>query len=399
MKIIEVNNSSLIQKFHDFPKKLYKDDQNWTCPLDIEIENIFSPEANNKFKNGEAIRWILEDENKTVVGRIAAFYDKQLMTHFRYPTGGCGFFECIDDENAAFMLFDTAKDWLIAKGMKAMQGPINFGENFNYWGLLVKGFVKQSYALPYNYPYYQKLFENYGFQNYFEQYSYYKKVNGEWPDRIIKFAEHTEQTAGYEFKHFNFVQIDEFVSYFVEIYNKIWSTFHDNYSPLNPDDIRNMLTESKLVLDDELIWFAFDKGKPIGFIAATPDVNQILAKLKNGKLNLINKLKFFYFRKRAVNRVRVFVGGAHPDYQNKMVAGMLYLKLLEVLRKRGGYEEIEMGWVGDFNKKMQATYRVINAISNKTHITYLKLFDDSIKFERFVNEFEGKLYEYKKKDI
>ena len=60
-------------------------------------------------------------------------------------------------------------------------------------------------------------------------------------------------------------------------------------------------------------------------------------------------------------------------------------------------DEIEMGWVGDFNKKMQSLYRTIGAEHKVTHITYLKLFDPDIKFERFTNEFEGKKYEYKKK--
>jgi hypothetical protein len=48
--------------------------------------------------------------------------------------------------------------WLAAKGMEAIDGPINFGENDNNWGLLVEGFMQQGYGMPYNKEYYQGFF-------------------------------------------------------------------------------------------------------------------------------------------------------------------------------------------------------------------------------------------------
>jgi hypothetical protein len=61
-----------------------------------------------------------------------------------------GFFECIDKQEAAFLLFDTCKAWLEKAGMEAMDGPINFGENESYWGLLVEGFDNPSYGMNYH---------------------------------------------------------------------------------------------------------------------------------------------------------------------------------------------------------------------------------------------------------
>jgi hypothetical protein len=399
MRLLEVNTYQTSKAFLELPKILYKNDPYWTCPLDKEIEGIFHAETNNKFKNGEAVRWLLVDDNNEIIGRIAAFYDNHLMTHFKYPTGGCGFFECANNQQAANMLFDTAKDWLTDRGMQAMQGPVNFGENYNYWGLLVDGFMRQGYAMPYNFPYYQQLFENYGFQNYFEQYSYNMKVYGEWPERMMKFSEYAAARANISFKYLDFNRLDEFVGYFVDIYNTIWSAFHDNYSPLEGDEIRQMILHSKPVLDEKLMWFAFDNEKPVAFLAATPDVNQLFAKLKNGKLNFINKLKFIYYKKRAITRTRVFVGGVHPDYQKTGVIGALFVKLLNTVKEKKNIEEIELGWVGDYNKKMQSLYKTIGAEQLKTHITYLKLFDPKLTFERFSNDFEGKLYDYQKKQL
>lgn len=392
MRILQVTNSATENEFIEFPKRLYRDDPNWICPLDAEIKGIFSPANNASFRNGEAARWLLIDENGSTIGRIAAFYNTKKAYVGEVPTGGAGFFECIDDQKAARMLFDTARAWLEEHGLKAMQAPINFGENYNHWGCLVEGFTPPTYALPYNFPYYRKLFEDYGFRNYFEQYSYEKDLSEGWPERMVKFAEYTENRPGYSFEHFSFANIDKFVRDFVYTYNTIWSAFHDGYSPLEEKEIRKMIKEARLVIDEELIWFAYDQGKPTGLLVVFPDINQILTKLKNGKLNLINKLKFMFYRKRAITRSRAFIAGVLPEYQNTGVIAALYYQLVKVLRNRPRQTVAEMSWIGDYNPKMRSIYEKIGCVKKKTHITYQYMFDPDAEFKRFDNEFEGKLY-------
>jgi hypothetical protein len=392
MKLQVVETERQRKAFHNLPKRLYKNDSNWICPLDIEIENIFNPAKNGNFKHGNAIRWLLLDENETVIGRIATFIDTKKMNNYPYPTGGCGFFECIDTQEAANMLFDAAKNWLEKQGASAMLGPVNFGENFNYWGLLVNGFMPQGYGMPYNFPYYQKLIENYGFKNYFEQYSFHKLLADGFPERMVKFAEYTQQRPGYTFEHFSFNRLEEFVGYFVEVYNTIWKAFHNTYDPLEENDIREMLVNSKPIIDEKLIWFAFDNGKPVGLLGVIPDVNQLLRKLKNGNLNLVNKLKFLYYRKKVMTRCRAFVAGIFPEYQNTGIIAALFYQLVKELNLRPHATEIELSWVGDYNPKMLGIYDKIGGKKMKTHVTYMYLFRDDMVFERFNNEFEGKLY-------
>lgn len=392
MKIIEVTDKKTSGEFLEVPKILYRNDPYWVCPLDVEIKGIFNLDNNSCFEHGEAVRWILKDDKNKLAGRIAAFYDKRKVNHFDYPTGGAGFFECIDNQEAANILFDAAKQWLESKGMQAMQAPINFGENYNYWGLLVEGFMHQAYAMPYNFPYYQKLFEHYGFRNYFEQNSFHKDLTEGWPERQIKFAQYAESRPGYSFEHFSFKNIDKYIDDFVTSYNAIWAAFHENYTPLKHAEIRKLIVEAKLVIDEELIWFAYDKGKPVGIVVAFPDINQILAKLKNGKLNLLNKLKLVYYRKRAVTRSRVFIAGVVPGYQNAGVIAAMFYQLVKVISNRPQHRELELSWVGDYNPRTLTLYNKFDAKQVKKHITYLYLFDQKMPFRRFENVFEGKLY-------
>ncbi|MBN1951411.1 MAG: hypothetical protein JW801_09415 [Bacteroidales bacterium] len=392
MKCIEVTDKDLARKWIEFPKHHYKDDPHWVCPLDVEIESIFNPKSNLCFQHGEAVRWIMINDQEQICGRIAAFIDQKKVNHYDYPTGGAGFFECINDQEAANVLFDTAKAWLEARGIQAMLAPINFGENYSHWGLLVEGFIQQGYGMQYNYPYYQALFENYGFKNYFDQLSFHKDIADGFPEHLMKFAEYTETRPGNSFEHFRFADSEKYVNDFVYIYNEVWSKFHDGYTPLKHEEISSLINEAKLLLEEEFIWFAYNQGKPAALMVVFPDINQVLRKLKNGKLTLINKLKLVYFRKRAVSRSRVLLFGLMPEFKNSGLVAALFLQLVKVLRTKPRHKQIELSWVGDYNPKMISIYEKIGSKPAKKHVTYMKLFDPKAKFRRFDNEFEGKLY-------
>ncbi len=208
MEIKEVLTKPDKEEFINFPKKLYNGDPFWVCQLDTGIESVFNPAVNHAFGHGEAIRWILMDDNGTTIGRVAAFIDKVRSSANRQPTGGMGFFEVINDRDAAFLLFDTASSWLAGRGIEAMDGPINFGENDNNWGLLVEGYMQQGFGMPYNKSYYRRFFEEYGFRKYFEQYSYHRDIRGknneivQFPDRMMKIAAWLTKRPGYSFRSF-----------------------------------------------------------------------------------------------------------------------------------------------------------------------------------------------------
>ena len=156
----EVTTSAQEREWLDLPKKIYKGNRNWVCPLDTDIRKVFDPARNEQFADGEAVRWVVRNKAGEVVGRIAAFYNREKAAIEEQPTGGCGFFEAIDDQQVADMMFDASRMWLASRGMEAMDGPINFGQRRDWWGLLVEGYEFQPlYANPYNPPYYKELFE------------------------------------------------------------------------------------------------------------------------------------------------------------------------------------------------------------------------------------------------
>lgn len=382
MQLQIVDNAASRKLFHKVPHLIYKGDSNWAPPLEGMIEEVFQPEKNPSFKNGEAIRWVLTGDEGELLGRIAAFvnYDKAMA--FEQPTGGCGFFECIDKQEAANVLFDAARDWLKERKMEAMDGPINFGENYVNWGLLVDGFMPQGFGMPYNPKYYQKLFETYGFKMYFQQFSYHLDTTlPELPERFWKVAEWVSKKPQFSFEHFSWDKTEKFIDDFCQVYDGAWRQ-HEHFKPLDKDDLRDFLKSAKPILEEEFIWFAYHEGEPIALFVMLPDLNQILLKLK-GKLNFWGILKFLWLKKRkTMTRTRSLIIGIVPKFQRSGVDAAIFWHLRPVMYRKHWYKEMELSWAGDFNPKVVALYESVGGKHVKTHYTMRYLFDRNKPFER-----------------
>jgi len=383
MQILKVEDATSRKAFLDVTRMLYKDDPNWVSFLDRDIENVFDPEQNPYFKHGDANRWILKDTEGLVIGRIAAFYDRKTMDENDQPTGGCGFFECIDKQDAANQLFDTAKSWLQEQKIEAMDGPINFGETDKFWGLLVDGFTQPAYKIAYNPPYYQALFENYGFRVYYKQEGFHLDIKDGIPERFRKIAQRVAQNPDYKFEHFSFKKMNKHVSDFTSVFNQAWAGFKTNFEPLQTAYVKKFINDAKVVLEEEFVWLAYHKGEPIGIYLMYPDVNQIF-KIFKGKLRLWNKLRLVYMVKtKKMTRARGVLMGLTPKFQRKGIeVGFIY-HIENALKQKPHYTELEFSWVGDFNPPMRKIWLAVGARSAKHYITYRYMFDPNAPYKRY----------------
>lgn len=383
MHIFEVKSKSDQKAFLNVARIIYKNNDIWVCPPDNDINAIFDAGKNVFYENGIACRWILKDAKNKLIGRIAAFINKNKLGTDDQPTGGIGFFECIDDMDAAFLLFNTAKEWLQKNNMEAMDGPINFGEPDKYWGLLVNGFTHPSYEIPYNQSYYQLLFENFGFKTYYKQEGFHLDLTKPIDDRFLKIASWVAQKPEYEFKHFTWKDKDAFVSDFCAVYNEAWASFKKDFKPMKTEYIQKTLQKAKAIIEEEFVWLAYNKGKPIAIYLMYPDVNQIFKRL-NGKLNFFNIIRFLYLKKKkTMTRARGVLMGVVPKFQGLGIESAFIYHIDKVMKQKPHYQEIEFSWVGDFNPKMRKIFISVGSKSVKHYITYRYLFDREKEFKRF----------------
>jgi len=369
VEIQEVNQGSSKEKeFLKFADKVYQNDKNWVKPLNQEMLESFDTLRNPFFKNGEARRWVLKSDDGCV-GRIEAFINYQKKSGQNRLAGGIGFFEVSPCKSAAFKLFDTCKEWFKEKGVEFMDGPINFGENDNNWGLLVKGFTQPSYGMNYNPKYYQSFFEEYGFEPLYEQYTNHYDLKKPLPQRFKRIGQRVLSNTHYEFKHFKLSQVEILLKDLEVVYNQAWKD-HQGFQPIDYDYLFSSFKKMKSFLKEDLIWFAYADDRPIGFIVGIPDINQHLKPL-NGKLNLLSMFKLCCYRlSHKINKLRVIIMGIVPEYQNKGIESALITHFFESVTAYKQYHEAELSWVGSFNPKMLALHRASGATHGKTHITY-----------------------------
>lgn len=380
MELIEVKSKAEAKEFLLLPVKIYGNDPNWCRPLNQDIEAVFDEKKNKFFRHGQCTRWILKKDGE-VIGRVAAFINQRTASKEPQPTGGMGFFECINNKNAAFKLFDACKDWLKQKGMEAMDGPINFGERDAWWGLLVDGFTPVPYKMNYNPPYYQSFFEEFGFKNYFEQWCYSIRVANRPQEKF--YTRHAVIAANPDFSsdHLKKNNLEKFAEDFRHVYNKAWVK-HGSGKQLEQQQVMEFFKKMKPVMDEKIIWFVYYKGEPVGTWINLPDINAVLRKF-NGKFGWVEKLRLvFHLKSRKVKKMIGLVFGVIPEHQGKGVDAYLIVEAANFMQSNKLYDELEMQWVGDFNPKMVAISEDLGASRSRTLITYRYLFDRTKEFKR-----------------
>lgn len=370
---IEVRDKQFEKIFLDMPAIVYKGDSNWIPPIDNEITGIFDPVINPYFRHGEAKRWVALNGKQQAVGRIAAFVNFEKMNDGGRRVGCIGFFECLNNPETAFLLFDTAVKWLVEfHQVDAVDGPVNFGENDKYWGLLIRGFHPASYGMNYNPPYYRSLFESYGFEILYKQFTNYVSLLNPLPERFIRIARRVSLQDRYRFVPFRYRDRARFIRDFVSIYNQAWASF-SNFRPLNEDIVRKSLREMRPVMVQDFIWFAYVDRKPAGLLVGVPDVNEVL-RYSGSHFDWWGKLKFLFYKYyKGFTSVRVVIMGIVPNYQRHgLESGLVYNAFMEG-KKRPQYKHIQLAWVGDFNPKMMAIHKAMGAEEYRQHATLRKI--------------------------
>jgi len=388
----------------DVPRWLYRNNPTWVSPLDVELRNTFKPAKNKLLQEGStATRWFIRNADGRAVGRIAAFVHHKKAYQYDQPTGGIGFFECVNDQAAANTLFDAGQTWLQARDMQAMDGPVNLGENDKFTGTLVQGFTQPGYGMFYNPPYYADLFKNYGWQVYFEQTTRHLDITRPMPARFSKVYEWVKSRPGIRFE---MIDPDNLVKYaldFRTIYNDAWQ-HHVHFTPITEAQAHALAEELKGIVLPYFSCFAYVDNEPAAMVFCMPDLNQIFKPLR-GKLGIWDALlflwrkrnQFAWYRKRGIlTRGRVTIVGTRPKFQRYGLEVGVTMYPMQAARD-AGFSEIELGWVGDFNPVSRSMQAATAAELGKVHEVYRYMFDRSKPVQRMESLLEARQRELEAK--
>lgn len=389
MNLVEAKDPGTLRDWMRLPWRIYRNDANWIPHLKQDIEKVFDPERNKLLRTdqetgrkGEAIRWVLYDDAGEAIGRIAAFINPRTAWTEKQTTGGMGFFECVDDQAAANMLLDACREWLRARGMEAMDGPINLGDRNMFWGLLIENHTDPPiYGTNYNPPYYKDLLETYGFRVWFNQLFFKRSATIPAQPIFHRKYKQLESDPDIRMHDCRGRSVQQIADDFCTVYNDAWVD-HENHKPMELATALKIVKAMKPVMDPRLLIFIRHKDRPVAMYISLPELNEIF-KHVNGDLNWLGKLKFLYHKWRGtVKTMTGIVFGVAKAWQGKGMEGALIVYAEKHIVDERLYRDTILTWIGDFNPRMIKVCQNLDAVNYRTLATYRYLFDRSLPYER-----------------
>ncbi|MCH2450434.1 MAG: hypothetical protein MK198_09845 [Gracilimonas sp.] len=357
------------KRFTDFIYKFYKDEEHWVPPLRMDQKKLIDPKKNPFFDNAEIALFLAEKDDKEV-GRIAAIVDHRFNEFHGTKTGHFGFFECINDQHTANLLFRVASDWLRDKGMNKVLGPAS-PSMMDTIGVLVDGFDKDPFIMmPYNFSYYDELILSCGFSKEMDMYAYMVDTETVSLDRINRAMDIVKhRVPDLVIRPLNLKKMESEIKIIREIFNEAWKN-NWGFIPLSEKEFEAAGKDLKMIIDTDFAHMAEIKGKPVGFSIGLPNINEIL-KTMDGRLFPFGIFKLLW-KKRKLKSLRTALMGVLPEYQGKGIDALLHHRSIQNGLKGQNKTSSEMSWILETNPEMIHVAERIGGTLDKTYRMYSK---------------------------
>jgi GNAT superfamily N-acetyltransferase len=342
MTLKHVQTSKDWRAFLDLPSDLFSGLDAWVPALRVDMKELLREK--HPVWSDKRRKAFMVYQDKKLLGRIMAIIQPD----------GAGTFGFLDVETnnhkASKELLSAAENWLRSHGCKSIQGPYN-PDIHNVMGVLIEGFnQKPAFMTPYNGPDLPKTLIKCGYKV-DRVFSCYALTPGTFVDyaklrRVKDWLEkrHDMKVRGPRMNRFK----DE-LKIFHSIYN---AAFEGHYASTTVPwtAFKAMGKGMKLILDPRLVFIIEKKDKPMGFLLALPDYNEVFSYLPQGRLFPWGWFHFLRQRRR-IQRVRILTMAVLPEYQHLGLGSMVYALMSQAIDD-AGYATAELGWVDDSNIPM-----------------------------------------------
>jgi hypothetical protein len=354
------------------PDVVFAGDPAWVPPLNIIERRRLSRSHAPFFTFGDAALF-LAYRGVRAVGRISAQINHRHLKLHADRCGHFGFFDCMDDQEAATALVDAATAWLRAQGMSSMAGPMNFSLN-EECGCLVSGFeTPPALLMTHARPWTGALLEGAGLSKQIDLYAF--RVAPARLSRAIRgIADRARQRAGVSVRPFDMKQYRQEVHTLVDIFNDAWQ--HNwGFVPFSPAEIDALLAEMRPLIRGECGRFVLVNGEPVGVMVWLPNINEAIAPFA-GRLLPFNWLKLLWLLKRQrIRTARAPLCGIRRACQSTPIGGQaLALLISDSIRQwdADGLDWIEFSWVLASNRPMVRLLELAAGPPVKTYRIYSK---------------------------
>ncbi|SFT10258.1 hypothetical protein [Sphingobacterium wenxiniae] len=370
VRIVPVESKKQLKAFIDFPHDLYADDPNYVPELFASQQDLLSPDKHPFYKHSSA-QPFLAYKGDRIVGRILAIWNTNHNAFNQVEEGQFGFFDVVDDQAVADALLGQAEMWVKEKGGKNIVGPINLSTN-DSCGLLVEGFDRPPMAMmPYNKPYYVDLLVNSGYLKKVDLRAYLvtKSTASQRSVMLLDKLEERLKRSGIVLRQINLKDFNNEAEKIKRVYNKAWDK-NLGFVPMTDDEFSHTAKDLKMIVDPKYCIVAEKENEIVGFALGVPNVNEVLIKIKRGRLFPFGIFKLLFGLKK-IKTVRVLMLGVLESYRKLGIEACLYGRIIKNALP-SGIEAAECSWMLDHNYMMNHAIEQINAEFYKRYRLYEK---------------------------
>lgn len=379
LQIHTVNTSEDRRTFLSFPWEVYKGDPYWVPPLFSERVHFISE---HPFLDHAEVEFYLAKRGDQVVGTIAAFVNHRHNEFHHENIGFFGFFEVLEDPEAAQALLETAENWVKERGYDAIRGPAQFSTN-EECGLLVDGFDDPPRILmTYNPRRYVGYIEDQGYTKAMDLHAYALDTDifaggSKFPKKLVRVVEKIKAKGDIRVRKVDLKHYDQEVERVRKIYNQSWAR-NWGFVPMTDAEFDGIGSELRQILDPDMALVGEVDGEPIGVSITIPDLNQPLLKAypKPGTPEWWTMVKLVWNWKvtRQVTWARTLILGVLPEYRARGVDALFYYETAKAALKKG-IKHAEMSWILENNDAISRPIRVLGGEIYKTYRFYEKNLD------------------------
>jgi GNAT superfamily N-acetyltransferase len=367
-----VSGPRQIKEFVRFRIDLYRDSPCAIPPLYMDEMTTLDPKKNPAFQFCEAQCFMAFDGEKPV-GRICAMINHRANEVWNNKSGRFGFVDFIDDAAVSKALFAAAEDWVKARGMHSIHGPLGFTD-LDQEGMLVEGFDRLgTMATIYNHAYYPVHVERLGYSKDAEWMEYLITVPDKVSERMQRIAEivmKKHKLRILKYKSSSKLIKDGYAKKLFELINDSYSHLY-GFTPLTDAQIEYY---SKMYLPmmnlDYLVLVVDEAGELIGLGAAMPSLAHALRKAQGRLLpfGVFHLLKALKMKNPLLDLLLVAV---RKDYQNKGVNALFFYDMIPHLN-RAGVKYAESNPELATNAKVQSQWDAYEHVNHKRRRAYAK---------------------------
>lgn len=304
-----------LKAFIMFPYKLYEGSENWVPALMGDEFDTFNPRRNGAYDYCEADCFLAYKDNR-VAGRVAAIINKKANTSWNQSVVRFGWLDFIEDVEVLEALMSAVASWGKEHGCEMMKGPWGFTD-MDKEGLLVEGYEHLSpFTCLYNYPYYDTLLKQIGFEKDVDWTQKIVEIGPQLPSSF-QYADLINQRFGLHVAHAKSMRelCRKYGLSLFHMYNETFAPLFQ-FTPLTDKQIRNYLDTYVPILNKDFVSILLDKNEaPVGFIFCVPSLSKSVKK-SGGRL-----LPFGFLRiLRAIRKndtLEALMIGILPEYQGK----------------------------------------------------------------------------------